>query len=121
MFVEGELRELERTGLLRALRTVDGAQGVRVTIRDRQYLNFCSNDYLGLASDPTLKQAAINAAEKYGVGAGASRLVCGNLAIHDELERAIADFKSHQASIVFPQLILFIISSGCCGSGAQLS
>jgi glycine C-acetyltransferase/8-amino-7-oxononanoate synthase len=67
----------------------------------RELLNFSSNDYLGLANDPTLKRAAVAAIEKYGVGAGASRLVCGNLQPYEDLERKLAAFKVREAAIVF--------------------
>ena len=67
----------------------------------RAILNFSSNDYLGLASEPFLKEAAKGAIDAYGVGSGASRLVCGTLAAHRELERAIAAFKGTEAALTF--------------------
>ena len=64
-------------------------------------LNFSSNDYLGLANDPALKEAAIDAVNKFGAGAGASRLVCGSLAPHHHLEEALAAFKEAEAALSF--------------------
>ncbi|MFO7898355.1 MAG: 8-amino-7-oxononanoate synthase [Planctomycetota bacterium] len=96
------LDELAGRGLLRKLRTVDGAQGPRVRIDGRELLCFCSNNYLGLACHPALVRAARRAAAQYGTGSGASRLVSGSMAIHRELEDAVARFKRADAAIVFP-------------------
>jgi 8-amino-7-oxononanoate synthase len=96
-----ELDQLRAAGLYRALRTVASAQGPRIVIEGREFLNFSSNDYLGLANDPVLKAAAMAAIDQYGVGAGASRLVSGNLAPYDDLERKLAAFKRKEAAIVF--------------------
>jgi 8-amino-7-oxononanoate synthase len=87
--------------LYRELRRVDSAQGPRINIGGRELLNFSSNDYLGLANDPALRRAATEAIGCWGVGAGASRLVCGNLAPHEELETKLAAFKRKEAAIVF--------------------
>ena len=99
--LSGELDQTRAEGLYRALRTVASAQGPRIRIDGREFLNFSSNDYLGLANDPLLKRAASDAIEKYGVGAGASRLVCGNLEPYEALERKLAVFKAKEAAIVF--------------------
>ena len=96
-----ELDQARAEGLYRSLRTVDSAQGPRIVLDGREFLNFSSNDYLGLANDPLLKRAAADAIAKYGVGAGASRLVCGNLRPYEELERKLATFKGKEAAIVF--------------------
>ena len=97
----GELDQIRAAGLYRELRTVASPQGARIRIDGRDLLNFSSNDYLGLANDPLLKRAAADAIEKYGVGAGASRLVCGNLEPYEVLERKLATFKAKEAAIVF--------------------
>ena len=89
-----ELERARAAGLYRSLRHIASAQGPRIVLDGREFLNFSSNDYLGLANDPLLKRAAVAAVKRYGVGAGASRLVCGNLAPYDELERRLARFKS---------------------------
>ncbi len=96
-----ELDQLRADGLYRTLRTVASAQGPRLIIDGREFLNFSSNDYLGLANDPLLKRAATDAIERYGVGAGASRLVCGNIEPYAALEERLARFKNKEAAIVF--------------------
>src|SRR5712691_6790129 len=95
------LASLREQELYRELRRIDSPQSSRVEVDGKLVLNFSSNDYLGLANHPTLKRAAIQAIEKYGVGAGASRLVCGSLAPHHELEQALASFKGSQAALTF--------------------
>lgn len=97
----GELEQLRADGLYRTLRTLASAQGPRIMLEGREFLNFSSNDYLGLANDPVLKRAACDAIERYGVGAGASRLVCGNIEPYARLEQTLARFKNKEAAIVF--------------------
>jgi 8-amino-7-oxononanoate synthase len=87
--------------LFRQLRRVDSPQSPRIKIGGKTFLNFSSNDYLGLANDPILKEAAIKAVEKFGAGAGASRLICGSLAPFHELEETLADFKNTGAALTF--------------------
>ncbi|HZL77839.1 MAG TPA: hypothetical protein VFC17_03230, partial [Candidatus Limnocylindrales bacterium] len=84
--LNGRLAALHEQGLHRELRRADSAQGPRLEIGGKTFLNFSSNDYLGLANHPALKEAAIKAIGKFGAGAGASRLVCGSLAPFHELE-----------------------------------
>ncbi len=99
---ESELAELQANDLLRILRPLDSAQGTEVISADgRTMINFASNDYLGLATHPALKNAACMATEKWGVGSGASRLVCGTLPPHRELESTLAEFKHTEAALVF--------------------
>src|SRR5277367_1442553 len=95
------LEALRKQGLRRELRRVDSAQGPRIKIGGETFLNFSSNDYLGLANHPALKEAAIKAVEKFGAGAGASRLICGSLAPFHELEETLADFKKTEAALTF--------------------
>jgi 8-amino-7-oxononanoate synthase len=95
------LAELRDQGLFRELRRIDTPQAPRIEVEGRTLLNFSSNDYLGLANDPALKEAAIKAVERFGAGAGASRLICGSLAPHHELEEAIAAFKGTAAALSF--------------------
>jgi 8-amino-7-oxononanoate synthase len=95
------LETLREQGLRRELRRVDSAQGPRIKIGGKTFLNFSSNDYLGLANHPALKEAAIKAVEKFGTGAGASRLICGSLAPFHELEESLADFKKTEAALTF--------------------
>ncbi|MGA2241110.1 MAG: 8-amino-7-oxononanoate synthase [Verrucomicrobiota bacterium] len=95
------LGALRARGLHRELRRVDSQQSSRIKIGGKTLLNFSSNDYLGLANDPILKEAAIQAVETFGAGSGASRLICGSLAPHHELEEALADFKGAEAALSF--------------------
>jgi 8-amino-7-oxononanoate synthase len=95
------LEALREQGLRRELRRVDSAQGPRIKIGGKTFLNFSSNDYLGLANHPALKEAAIKAVEKFGAGAGASRLICGSLAPFHELEETLAAFKKTEAALTF--------------------
>lgn len=86
------LEQLEHAGLLRQRRIVDGPQGPCLEVDGRRYLSFCSNDYLGLANHPALAAAAKQSLDKYGVGAGASALICGHTRAHEELETRLAEF-----------------------------
>lgn len=99
--LRNELEDIRGAGLYRELRRVDSAQGPRITIGAREYLNFSSNDYLGFATHPALKEAAIKAVEKFGAGSGASRLISGSLAPHHELEETLAAFKGAEAALAF--------------------
>lgn len=96
-----QLAALRAQGLHRELRRVDSPQGTRLQIGGRRLLNFSSNDYLGLANDPVLKDAAKAAVDRYGVGSGASRLICGSQAPHHELEAVLAAFKHAEAALTF--------------------
>ena len=98
---EDKLRALEEQHLLRHLRVIDSAPGPTVMIEGRPVILMASNDYLGLATHPALKHAAIEATERFGVGSGASRLISGTLPPHKELERTLADFKHTEAALVF--------------------
>ena len=95
------LDEIRAHGLYRELRRVDSPQSARISIGGRTLLNFSSNDYLGLANHPALKEAAIRATEQFGTGSGASRLICGSLAPHGALEEALARFKQTEAALSF--------------------
>jgi 8-amino-7-oxononanoate synthase len=95
------LAELESTGLRRRLRVIDGPQGPEVVLDGRPVLLLCSNNYLGLADHPRLRQAAADAALRLGTGAGASRLISGSMSIHAELESRLAEFKGTEAALLF--------------------
>jgi 8-amino-7-oxononanoate synthase len=97
---EERLRREEQR-LQRELRWLDDSSGTEVVCEGRRLLNFSSNDYLGLAQDPRLKQAAIEATEHWGTGAGAARLICGTLPVHHDLEETIAKFKGTAAALTF--------------------
>jgi 8-amino-7-oxononanoate synthase len=95
------LAALHTQSLYRELCRVDSPQSPHIKIGGKILLNFSSNDYLGLANHPSLKEAAIKAVEKFGAGAGAARLVCGSLALFHELEDALAGFKKTEAALSF--------------------
>ena len=95
------LAELEDLCLSRRLRTISGPQGARVTLDGRSVLLLCSNNYLGLADDPQVREAAAEAARELGAGAGASRLVSGTMAIHRELELELAEFEGSEDCVLF--------------------
>ncbi len=97
-----KLAEVERNGLYRRLRPVSGAQDTVVTLEGREALLLSSNNYLGLANHPALKRAAQDAIERYGCGAGASRLISGDMALHQELEQRLAELKNAEAALIFP-------------------
>ena len=101
LYLKKEIKLLEKDLMLRSMREVEGAQGRYVNVNGKRVLNFCSNNYLGLANDPRLRQAAANCIDTEGVGSGASRLVCGNMSAHRRLEEDIADFKGVEACLVF--------------------
>src|SRR5438093_4176463 len=98
---EERLHQLEEQHLLRRLQLIDSEPGPIVTIEGCRVILMASNNYLGLATHPKLKHAAVSATERFGVGSGASRLVSGTLPPHQELETALARFKSVEAALVF--------------------
>ena len=100
-FIQDELQALKSASLYRQLRHVAGDQGSTLMVDGREVLNFSSNNYLGLANHPALGKAAINAIERYGCGSGASRLISGNMTLHEELEIKLARLKGTQAALVF--------------------
>jgi 8-amino-7-oxononanoate synthase len=95
------LAAIRQQGLLRELRRIDSPQTPRLEMGGSTLLNFSSNDYLGLANEPALKEAAVKAVERYGAGAGASRLICGSLTPHQELDETLAAFKGTEAALSF--------------------
>ena len=99
--LSSRLQDLREQNLFRELRRLDSPQGPRIEIGGKSLLNFSSNDYLGLANDPALKEAATEAVKKFGAGAGASRLLGGTLAPHQALEEALAEFKGAAAALSF--------------------
>ena len=96
-----QLADLRARSLHRSLREIVSTEGNQIEWAGRKLLNFSSNDYLGLAREPALALAAHAAIEKYGVGAGASRLVCGTLSPHITLEKTLAAFKRTEAALTF--------------------
>ena len=100
-FLEAELQSIKDQGVYRPLREVQSAQGPRAVIDGHDVINLSSNNYLGLATHPRLKRAAIEATEKYGAGSGAVRTIVGTMSLHNELEKRLAEFKHVEASVVF--------------------
>lgn len=134
-----KLEEITKRNLRRQLNPLDSPQGVEIVQNGVTLINFSSNDYLGLATHPALKEAAAKAAIDLGVGSGASRLVTGSLPIHSELEAVISEFKQTQAALTFSSgyaaalgtipalvgkddmIILDKLSHACLVDGARLS
>ena len=100
-FLQTELENLRDKGLYRSLRRVAGDQGSTLFIDGREVINFSSNNYLGFANHPALRTAAKNAIDRYGCGSGASRLISGNMTLHEELEDKISELKGTEAALVF--------------------
>ena len=91
----------QKAHLYRQRRTLESPQGAEVLVDGQRYLNFCSNDYLGLANHPEVIAAFQSAANQYGVGSGASHLVVGHSRVHHELEEALADFTGRPRALLF--------------------
>ncbi len=100
-FFESTLDSLRQGGTYRTLTLLSSSINTRVEINGSRYLLFCSNDYLGLANNGRMKQAAMKAVEKWGTGSGASRLISGNISLYGLLEDKIAKFKGTESAIVF--------------------
>ena len=101
-FIRETLQDLRARGLERRLVALGSAAGPRVTVRGRELLQFASNNYLGLANDPRVKEALARGIERWGWGAGASRLLAGHTEAHEALEADLADFMGTEAALVFP-------------------
>jgi 8-amino-7-oxononanoate synthase len=100
-WIDDSLTAIHRAHWYRSVKTITSQAGPVVELNGKSILNFASNDYLGLAADPRLKQAAIDAINRYGTGSTGSRLMSGQRPIHQELETAIAQWKQTEAAIVF--------------------
>jgi len=100
-WIDEELAHLKEAGLFTNIRTIDSPMDAWVTIDGRRLLNFCANNYLGLANHPRLKQAAKDAIDLYGIGPGAVRTIAGTMSLHLELEQRLAEFKKAEACITF--------------------
>jgi 8-amino-7-oxononanoate synthase len=99
--IDERLAELRELGLYRRMRMVSGPQGPRVVLDGKPVLLLCSNNYLGLADHPRVREAAADAAMRWGVGAGASRLVSGTMTVHRRLEERLAAFEGTAAALLF--------------------
>jgi glycine C-acetyltransferase len=100
-WIAAELDALKQQGLYNTIRAIGGPQGAWLIVDGQRVLNFCSNNYLGLANHPRLRAAAAAAVDKYGVGPAAVRSIAGTLDLHGELERRLAAFKGVAAAITF--------------------
>ncbi|WP_048163576.1 glycine C-acetyltransferase [Thermogladius calderae] len=100
-WITEELENLKKQGLYVTIRKLQTAQGPWVVVDGKRVLNMCSNNYLGLAAHPRIKEAAIKAILDYGVGAGAVRTIAGTMELHEILEDKLARFKRREAAVVF--------------------
>jgi len=100
-WIETELQALRDTGLYNKIRTLESPQGAWLVVDGEKVLNFCANNYLGLANHPRLVKAAKEAADKYGIGPGAVRTIAGTMDLHLELEKRLAAFKKVEKAITF--------------------
>ncbi len=101
LILEKELEELKSLGLFREMKRIDSTNGPTVIIDGKEMVLLSSNNYLGLANHPEIKEAQIKAVEEFGTGSGASRLISGNMILHEKLEEKIAKFKDTESAIVF--------------------
>ena len=99
--IQDELQAIKNAALYRRLRRVENDQGPTLILDGHEVINFSSNNYLGIANHPALAEAAKRAIDQYGCGSGASRLISGNMALHEELENRLAKFKGTEAALVF--------------------
>lgn len=100
-FLKEKIQELKDDGVYRELPVLETANEAEVVLNGKKVINLSSNNYLGFANNPRIKKAAIEAVEKYGVGSGAVRTIIGNMDIHEELEKTLAEFKREEAAFLF--------------------
>lgn len=100
-WIADEIASLKEAGLFNTIRTIDSPMDARVTIDGQELLNFCANNYLGLANDSRIREAAKKAIDNYGIGPGAVRTIAGTMSLHVELEKRLAEFKDAEACITF--------------------
>jgi glycine C-acetyltransferase len=98
-FLTDQLNELKTQGLYNTIRVIDSPMDAHIVIDGRKMLNFCANNYLGLANHPRLKEAAKRAIDSYGIGPGAVRSIAGTMTLHTQLEQRLAEFKGAEAVI----------------------
>jgi glycine C-acetyltransferase len=99
--LQTQLAQIRAAGLYKDERTIWGPQGARITVRGREVLNLCANNYLGLAAHPEVVQAARDALDRWGYGLSSVRFICGTQAIHKDLEKAIAEFLGTEDTILY--------------------
>lgn len=102
LLLQRELQELKARGLFREMRRIESIQGPTVVIGGKEMILLSSNNYLGLANHPEVIEAQVRASKEFGAGSCASRLISGNMSLHEKLEKIIAGFKGTESAIVFP-------------------
>jgi len=111
-FIDEDIANLKEAGLFTNIRTIESAQGAWLIVDGKRVLNFCSNNYLGLANDPRMNAAAIKAIDEFGVGPGAVRTIAGTIKLHLELEKRLAVFKGVEDALY--------VQSGFCANQAAI-
>lgn len=96
-----KIQEIKKQNLIRNRVVNESAQAVNILVNGKKLINFCSNDYLGLANNEKIKEAAIQGIKKYGIGSGGSHLVSGHFKVHQELEEILADFTKQEKALLF--------------------
>ncbi|MDQ1362528.1 MAG: 8-amino-7-oxononanoate synthase [Pseudomonadota bacterium] len=116
------LQQRRTEGLYRSRRTVESPQGAEIVVDGKTLLNFCSNDYLGLANHPDIKKAFIAGAEKYGTGSGAAHLICGHSTAHHALEEELAEFSGYPRALLFSTgyMANLGVAQALCGRGDRV-
>jgi 8-amino-7-oxononanoate synthase len=116
------LQQRQQQGLYRSRRVFESPQGTEIIADGKKLLNFCSNDYLGLANHPDTRKAFIAGAEKYGVGSGAAHLICGHSSAHHALEEELADFAGYPRALLFSTgyMANLGVAQALCGRGDRV-
>ncbi len=120
--LEGELERRREAGLYRRRRVIDSAQGVETVVDGRRMLSFCSNDYLGLANHPEIRQTCIEAIDRFGVGSGAAHLINGHSRLHEDCEQRLAEFTGRERALLFSTgyMANIAIASALVGRGDSI-
>ena len=100
-YLKEKIEGLKEDGVYRKLPVLQGPSDAEIILDGKKVINLSSNNYLGFANHPRLKKGAIEAVEKYGAGAGAVRTIVGNMEIHEELEKLLAEFKREEAVFIY--------------------
>ncbi|MFW5748482.1 MAG: aminotransferase class I/II-fold pyridoxal phosphate-dependent enzyme, partial [Chloroflexota bacterium] len=98
-YLANQIEELKSQGLYNTIRVIDSPMDGRIVIDGKEVINFCANNYLGLANHPRLREAAKRAIDEYGIGPGAVRTIAGTMGLHEKLEQRLAVFKGVEATI----------------------
>ncbi|MCI0714520.1 MAG: glycine C-acetyltransferase [Chloroflexi bacterium] len=98
-FLDEQIQDLKEQGLFNTIRTIESQMDGRIVVDGKPVINFCANNYLGLATHPRLRKAAKDAIDKYGIGPGAVRTIAGTMTLHNQLEERLAEFKGVEAAV----------------------